>query len=395
MFWGCNSLTSVTLSDGLSSIGKWTFWNCDNLTSITIPASVVTIDNEAFSNCTNLGKIVFEGDAPSFGVCAFENVTATAYYPAGNVTWTADMLQNYGGELLWIDTNGNATNYKLSGANVLLGSSLAMNFFIDKDYLYGTEYYAQIIHYAQDDTYIYNIPYEMWDNRSNYLVVTLENLSAKQMADQIEVRVYHADGSYASKTWYDSIRDYAMRVLDDQNENTKTLLVDMLNYGAAAQTYFEYSEYDLANSWLSDEQQAYASQSVTCTDQRVKGENYFGSTLVLKNRIQLTMYFQNISTDMYAVVSYTDHYGNASEYTVSGADFAQYNANIYGVTVDTLAVADGDQPVTVTVYDVDGNPVANAADTVNGYLSRMMSGDVLFEAIAKFTNSAYDYFHQN
>jgi hypothetical protein len=78
---------------------------------------------------------------------------------------------------------------------------------------------------------------------------------------------------------------------------------------------------------------------------------------------------------------------------VSGTDFAQFNANTYGVTVETLAVADGDQLVTVTVYDAEENAVASASDTVNGYLSRMMGDDAIFNAVAKFTNAAYAYFH--
>jgi hypothetical protein len=227
----------------------------------------------------------------------------------------------------------------------------------------------------------------------DYMVVTLDNLAAKQMADQIEVRIYHSDGSYASRLWTDSIRDYAMRIFDRQEDKTRTLLVDMLNYGAAAQAYFTYNEDDPANRWLSDEQLAHGTQSVNCTDQRVEGSNYYGSTLTLKSRIQLTLYFQNITTDMYAVVSYTDHYGHIEEYAVSGNEFAQYNSNVYGVIIDTLSVADGHQLVTVIVYDADGNQVAMAKDSVNGYLSRMMSTDVLFGAVAKFTASAYANFH--
>ena len=85
-------------------------------------------------------------------------------------------------------------------------------------------------------------------------------------------------------------------------------------------------------------------------------------------------------------------YGNTEEYTVSGSEFARYNSNTYGVTIDTLAVADGNQLVTVIVCDADGNQVAMAQDSINGYLSRMMNGDTLFEAAAKFTTSAYEYF---
>jgi hypothetical protein len=224
------------------------------------------------------------------------------------------------------------------------------------------------------------------------MVVTLDNLSAKQMADRLEVCIYHSDGSYASQLWNDSIRDYAMRIFDRQDDKTKTLLVDMLNYGTEAQTYFRYNESDPANSRLSEEQLAYGTRIVNCTDKRVEGNNYYGSTLTLKNRIQLTMYFQNITTDMYAVVKFTDHKGNVHETRVDGTEFVK-NGVYYGVVVDELVVADGDQLVSVTVYNANGKAVASGSDTVNSYAVRMSGGDPLYDAVMKFTTSAYAYFH--
>ena len=397
-FAGCKELKEICIPESVTTIGELAFVACDSLEKIVLPASITEIGGYAFLECAALQRIEFLGSVPQFGSGVFSDVTADAYYPAGNDTWTPEMMEYLGGNLTWYSSSGELTLFRLSGSNVALGSSLAMNFFIDKDYLSGDDYYVVITHYdheAETGSHSYTIPYTQWEERQDYMVVTLENLAAKNMIDYVEVQVFRGDGTPCTAVWGDSIRNYVMRIFDKQDAETKTLLVDMLNYGAAAQTYFGYRDTYLVNASLTEEQQAYATQSVTCTDQRVKGENYFGSTLVLETRIQLTMYFQNITTDMYAVVSYTDHDGNAQEYTVSGSDFAQYNANIHGVTVDTLAVADGDQLVTVTVYDADGNAVGSASDTVNGYLSRMMSGDALFETIARFTNSAYAYFHNN
>ena len=395
-FAGCKALKTIHIPAGVTSIGELAFIDCDALEAIAIPSTVTYIGNFAFSYCDALSKIEFLGSVPQFYADIFYDVTADAYYPAGDDTWTPEMMEYFGGKLTWYSSDGELALFHLSGTNVALGSNLAMNFFIDKDYLSGGDYYAVITHYDHEtENHVYTIPYTQWENRQDYMVVTLENLAAKNMIDYIEVQVFRADGTPCTAVRGDSVESYALRIFDAQDDATKTLLVDMLNYGAAAQTYFGYRDSYLVNADLTEEQQAYATQSVTCTDQRIEGENYIGSTLVLENRIQLTMYFQKITTDMYAVVSYTDHDGNAQELTVSGSDFAQYNENIYGVTVETLAVADGDQLVTVTVYDADGNAVAGASDTVNGYLSRMMSGDEIFEAIAKFTNSAYAYFHQD
>ena len=47
-------------------------------------------------------KVVeFVGDAPTIGAAAFSAVTADAYYPDGNTTWTEDKQQDYGGQLTW------------------------------------------------------------------------------------------------------------------------------------------------------------------------------------------------------------------------------------------------------------------------------------------------------
>ena len=123
-FYNCVKLTGVTISDSVTLIGYSAFSNCENLSSVTLGSSVATIDNfaftfasmsriripasvesigfHAFSYCENLKRISFEGNAPDIDEEAFnEYVTANAYYPEGNPTWTSDVLQNYGGTLVW------------------------------------------------------------------------------------------------------------------------------------------------------------------------------------------------------------------------------------------------------------------------------------------------------
>ena len=100
-FSGCSGLTSITIPSSVTSIGVDAFWNCSGLTSITIPSGVTSIGDGAFSGCSGLTSIYFCGNTPSFGDDSFTGVTATAYYPTGNSTWTDEVKQAYGGNLTW------------------------------------------------------------------------------------------------------------------------------------------------------------------------------------------------------------------------------------------------------------------------------------------------------
>ena len=55
------SLRSVTITDGVRSIGSYTFKNCSGLTSITIPNSVTSIGDHAFYYCSGLTSINYRG----------------------------------------------------------------------------------------------------------------------------------------------------------------------------------------------------------------------------------------------------------------------------------------------------------------------------------------------
>ena len=101
----CTSLEEVRISSNISQIPSATFYDCNKLSSVTISKSVTRIDDSAFSGCTSLSTIYFNGNAPTIASHAFTNVTATAYYPAGDPTWTEDVRQNYGGNITWEERN--------------------------------------------------------------------------------------------------------------------------------------------------------------------------------------------------------------------------------------------------------------------------------------------------
>ena len=78
-------------------------WNDfkDDIKSVIIEEGITSLGSNAFADCTALASIRFDSDAPAIDETAFRNVTATAFYPAGNTTWSKDILQNYGGTISW------------------------------------------------------------------------------------------------------------------------------------------------------------------------------------------------------------------------------------------------------------------------------------------------------
>ena len=113
-FYGCSSLTDIVIPEGVTSISASTFYRCSNLTEIAIPVGVAYIGESAFSGCSSLTSIRFMGNAPQMGNNIFTNVTATAYYPEGNPTWTEDVMQNYGGDITWVPYTPDTPNNPFS-----------------------------------------------------------------------------------------------------------------------------------------------------------------------------------------------------------------------------------------------------------------------------------------
>lgn len=60
-FWDCINLTSITLPEGITSIGYRAFRNCNSLTSITLPEGITSIGNSAFDGCSNLKDVFYNG----------------------------------------------------------------------------------------------------------------------------------------------------------------------------------------------------------------------------------------------------------------------------------------------------------------------------------------------
>ena len=83
-FYGCTMLTSITVLDGITSIGDKAFYCCTGLTSIRIPSSVTMIGNSVFYQCTRLKSFSISDNVTNIGDYAFYNCTGLISLDIGN-----------------------------------------------------------------------------------------------------------------------------------------------------------------------------------------------------------------------------------------------------------------------------------------------------------------------
>lgn len=309
--------------------------------------------------------------------------------PAGKYTMTAKVY-----------TAGNGTpidvpvSFEIEGAsmavlaNVDMANTLDMNFYVPQSSFKGEGYYAKMVGPNGTKTVLMSA----WIKNGDYYQFTYGGLAAKQMSANITVTLYDAAGNRVSKPWVDSIRTYVMRMFDKVEDETRVLYADMLNYGAAAQTYFGYQTDDLANALLSEAQKAYATKTVAdCSDYRVKGNNYYGTNFDLENRISMNLYFSNVTEDMTAAITFEDHYGQQHEVVVPGTDFG-VNGSYKVINVSEIIAADGRQSITCTIRNGD-EVVASVTDSLESYVARMSGSYPWLAEIMKFFDAAYNYLH--
>ena len=71
VFYGCSGLTKLTLPNSVTSIGNNAFYECSGLTELTLPNSLESIEYSAFAYCSGLTELTLPNSVTSIGSSAF------------------------------------------------------------------------------------------------------------------------------------------------------------------------------------------------------------------------------------------------------------------------------------------------------------------------------------
>ena len=139
-FIGCQSLATVTIGNSVATIGENAFDHCDALKEVTLPASVTSIGANAFKNCVGLQRIDIQHDgAVSLAGNVFQNDNELQYivFPSiaaeqANTTgnwsgFTTKLRAKFGNQHFGVTTEGGTAAYAIATADDLRNLAAAVN----------------------------------------------------------------------------------------------------------------------------------------------------------------------------------------------------------------------------------------------------------------------------
>ena len=257
-----------------------------------------------------------------------------------------------------------------------------------------------------------------------YYVFSYDNISMTELSAEIEatistVKVFTENNTTTRKSYIGakanySVKQYVEETLETStDEEYKTLLVDLLNYGAARQMYSGYNTANLANAGLTAEQQAFATQEVPSVEYpytTISKTSTFkpsikhnGISLIVGDDFGFKIIFEHNGmnkNNLYAKVSYVDNNGETVEVIIDGNDFVRSSSKTFAFFVEGLDITQIRTVVNYTVYEKETDKQisydrhisvgAFAYRSYNGAYIKPIS-KALFEALLKYSDSLTNY----
>lgn len=309
---------------------------------------------------------------------------------------------------------------KIKSASLSLSSDISINFYVADETLEGWDAPYMVFTKAKYDAAGNITGYETetvssYTEKDGCRVYTFRGVTSMEMSSAVTATLYATKNGVlsSSETVSYSVLTYATNQLN-KSTDTKlhTLLVDLLNYGTAAQTYWHYNTANLANANLTAEQQMLATQTTPTPESCKALTKHDGATvhfksasLSLKEKVTINYYldltdYNGAVNDLQVVISYTDADGSLKTATVDGSALSYRN----GSYVASFSALNAIQMRTVCTAEVYSKTTARrVSDTVTYSIesyaaSKSNDADALLvelvNAMMKYGDAANAFFNQ-
>lgn len=302
---------------------------------------------------------------------------------------------------------------KFSGASLYLQSDLAIHYRVNANLFaegkYTDPYLVVEMNGKQETITSYSL-----DTEKNQYVFQFSNIAPQQMGDTVTATLhatYEGQEYTAAKDY--SVAQYCYSMLGNATYSTdayaelRTLLVDLLNYGAAAQNYKNYKTDALVNADLTDDQKAWGTAELATAlenhkDTLTTTENatvqWKGAGLYLENEVAIRLRFlPNEGVDVSTLTVNIATEDGSKTWTIGSEAFVEAAAGGYYVYFDGLNAGQMRQKLTIQVCDGTGAAVSDVISySVVSYAYSQQNDDdakltALLDAMMKYGDSAYAY----
>lgn len=278
---------------------------------------------------------------------------------------------------------------EITGASVTLTNNFDVNFYADVP-AKATEVSMQIRH-ENATTTVEGIKLE-----NGTQMFTYKNVLPQCMSETITATLAATvNGVVKTSTVEYSIREYCENMLENENSSAalKTLLVDTLYYGTAAQTYLSYKTDDPATKNLTDEQKALRSAdnaaSITDTVKMTGTANadykWQGAALRLGSTMAMNLTFAAKGVG-----------GLTVEATINGRtvvldDFTDNEDGTYTVIFNNIGAEEYASEMT-SVMKYNGTQVGETLSyTVNAYVKSVEDDNTVAASLKSLTRAIHAY----
>jgi len=267
---------------------------------------------------------------------------------------------------------GELAPLKFYGWSLTLQDNIALNYAVDAKFFADGCYTDPSVTFTIGERTVTVTEYNT-TKYAGYYIFTLTDIAPHQMGMTVSATLSATDGETPVTTDVAeySIKTYCYNKLNDKNtsDELKMLIVDLLNYGAATQTYVGSTD-PLVNADLTEGQKAFGTQE-DATLETVAKSNYqtvenatvtwAGAYLTLTDAVEMKFVFNADTTEGLTVKITTadpaapESVGNT--WTIT--EFAPYAEGMYIANFDGFNADQMSDVVYVMVCDSEGNTISN------------------------------------